>query len=37
MNANTTGAAQLGFYLNKLERLVVPIPPIAEQKRIAKK
>lgn len=34
---NATGAAQLGFYLNKLEKLLIPLPPNAEQKRIVEK
>ena len=34
---NATGAAQLGFYLNKLEKLLIPLPPNTEQKRIVKK
>lgn len=37
MNNNATGAAQLGFYLNKLERLCIPLPPLAEQKRIVER
>ena len=35
METNATGAAQLGFYLNKLEKLVIPLPPMEEQSRIA--
>ncbi len=34
---NATGAAQPGFYLNKVERICVPLPPYAEQKRISKR
>ncbi len=34
MEANATGAAQLGFYLNKLEKILIPLPPLAEQQRI---
>lgn len=37
METNATGAAQLGFYLNKLEKLVIPLPPMEEQSRIADK
>ena len=37
MVANATGTAQKGFYLNQVERLLIPIPPIAEQKRIVAK
>lgn len=29
-----TGAAQPGFYLNKVERMCIAIPPLAEQNRI---
>lgn len=32
-----TGTAQRGFYLNQLANALIPIPPIAEQKRIATK
>ena len=32
--ANATGTAQKGFYLNQLAELLVPFPPLAEQKRI---
>ena len=34
MKDNATGAAQPGFYLNKVERLCIPLPPMNEQKRI---
>ena len=34
MSKNATGDAQLGFYLNKLEKLVIPIPSYSEQIRI---
>lgn len=37
MNDNATGAAQLGFYLNKLDKLFIPLPPLAEQKRIVER
>jgi type I restriction enzyme S subunit len=37
MEANATGAAQVGFYLNKLEKLLIPLPPLAEQQRIVKR
>lgn len=37
MEQNATGAAQLGFYLNKVEKLVIPLPPLEEQKRISEK
>ena len=31
---NATGTAQKGFYLNQLAELIIPLPPLAEQKRI---
>lgn len=34
---NATGAAQPGFYLNKVERLLIPLPPLDEQGRIAER
>ena len=34
---NATGAAQPGFYLNKVERICVPLPPISEQERIVER
>ena len=37
MVANATGTAQKGFYLNQVEKLLIPIPPLAEQKRIVAK
>lgn len=36
MVLNATGAAQLGFYLNKVEKLLIPVPPLYEQINIAK-
>lgn len=32
-----TGAAQPGFYLNKVERICIPVPPMEMQKRIVEK
>ena len=37
MIANATGTAQKGFYLNQVEKLLIPLPPLAEQKRIVEK
>ena len=37
MVANATGTAQKGFYLNQVEKLLIALPPLAEQKRIVKK
>ena len=37
INDRATGTAQRGFYLNQLEQLLIPIPPLAEQKRIVAK
>ena len=34
MVEGATGAAQPGFYLNKVEKICVPLPPLEEQKRI---
>ena len=31
MNDNANGTAQKGFYLNQLENVIIPIPPISEQ------
>ena len=31
---NATGTAQKGFYLSQMEKLVIPLPPLAEQRRI---
>ena len=36
MVLNATGAAQLGFYLNKVEKLLIPVLPLYEQINIAK-
>ena len=37
MEANSTGTAQKGFYLNQVEKLLIPLPPLGEQKRIVAK
>ncbi len=37
MVANSTGTAQKGFYLNQVEKLLIPVPPLAEQKRIVER
>lgn len=37
MEANSTGTAQKGFYLNQVEKLLIPLPPLDEQKRIVAK
>ena len=37
MVRNATGTAQKGFYLNQVENLIIPLPPLAEQKRIVAK
>jgi len=37
MTDNATGAAQPGFYLNKVERMCIPVPPIKEQEEIVKR
>jgi len=34
---NAKGTAQKGFYLNQLERLIITVPPLAEQQRIVAK
>jgi len=34
MVSNATGTAQKGFYLNQVEKLLIALPPLAEQKRI---
>ena len=37
MIANATGTAQKGFYLKQVANLLIPLPPLAEQKRIVAK
>ncbi len=37
MGSNSTGTAQKGFYLNQVEKLLIPLPPLEEQKRIVTK
>ena len=37
MVVNATGTAQKGFYLKQVEKLLIPLPPLAEQKRIVEK
>lgn len=37
MIKNATGTAQKGFYLNQVNDLLIPIPPLEEQKRIVNK
>ena len=37
MVKNASGTAQKGFYLNQTENLLIPFPPLAEQKRIVAK
>ena len=37
INDKATGTAQRGFYLNQLEESIIPLPPLAEQKRIVAK
>ena len=34
VNSESTGTAQKGFYLNQLSECLIPVPPIAEQRRI---
>ena len=35
MIANAHGAAQAGLYLNQVAQIMIPVPPFAEQQRIA--
>ncbi len=37
MIKNATGTAQKGFYLNQVAKLLIPVPPFAEQQKITKK
>ena len=37
MVKNATGTAQKGFYLNQVETMLIPLPPLAEQKSIVAK
>ena len=37
MEINSTGTAQKGFYLNQVKKLLIPLPPLEEQKRIVAK
>ena len=37
MVVNATGTAQKGFYLNQVDKLLIPLPPLDEQKRIVEK
>ncbi len=34
INTEATGTAQKGFYLNQLEDVIIPIPPLSEQQQI---
>ena len=36
MIANAHGSAQAGLYLNQVEQIKIPVPPLAEQERIVK-
>lgn len=37
MLSKATGTAQKGFYLNQVENLLIPIPPMEEQQRIVER